>query len=336
MAFNIFYAWQSDTPNNVGRGLIRHALNGAKRQLEEDLEIQDAVRGEIVVDQDTQNIPGSPPIAETIFSKIRECDAFVADLTPTHIGPNERAAPNPNILIEYGYALRTLGDQRIIGVFNEAFGRPEDLPFDLQHRRWPIRYRAQREDAPQDRQEVRERLAQELVTAFRSIIGTLAVPRSDDLTGIDSATADTPTRLPASAIHNAYASMSSQRAVEQFPWNAELVTTSSGTKIEYRKAPSIFLNLRPNVAGPELDNATIQRIAWDSLRPLADYYSDGRSLARSRNGAAVYASSGTSPPVALTASILARDGSLHGIDLYHLRMNDSDQQTKSYLPIPRC
>ena len=183
MSFKLFYAWQSDRPSNVGRGLIRRALDEAKKELDEDLEIQDAVRGEIVVDQDTQDIPGSPPIAETIFEKIRGCNVFIADLTPTNIGPSERATPNPNILIEYGYALHALGDQRIIGVFNEAYGRPEDLPFDLRHRRWPIRYRAHEDDAQEIRRDERKRLAHKLVNAIRSIIRTLAEPESARLSG---------------------------------------------------------------------------------------------------------------------------------------------------------
>ena len=48
--------------------------------------------------------------------------------------------PNPNVMLEYGYALDALGNQRLIGVFNKAFGKPDDLPFDLRHRRWPIQY----------------------------------------------------------------------------------------------------------------------------------------------------------------------------------------------------
>jgi hypothetical protein len=43
--------------------------------------------------------------------------------------------PNPNVLIELGYAVKTLGWNRIVCVFNMAFGRVEDLPFDLRQRR---------------------------------------------------------------------------------------------------------------------------------------------------------------------------------------------------------
>lgn len=36
---------------------------------------------DLEIDQDTQGVPGSPPIAETILAKIDVADIFVADLT---------------------------------------------------------------------------------------------------------------------------------------------------------------------------------------------------------------------------------------------------------------
>ena len=49
---------------------------------------------------------------------------------------------NPNVLIEYGYALRCHGHDNIIAVLNTAFGEShtDNLPFDLRHLRWPIKY----------------------------------------------------------------------------------------------------------------------------------------------------------------------------------------------------
>src|SRR5205823_3575063 len=46
--------------------------------------------------------------------------------------------PNSNVLVELGYALARLGNERIVCVMNEAFGKPTDLPFDLAHRRHPM------------------------------------------------------------------------------------------------------------------------------------------------------------------------------------------------------
>ncbi len=49
--------------------------------------------------------------------------------------PATRLTPNPNVLVELGYALKALGQQRIIMVMNTHFGNPEQLPFDLRLKR---------------------------------------------------------------------------------------------------------------------------------------------------------------------------------------------------------
>src|SRR5206468_3441435 len=101
----------------------------------------------LVLDKDTQGVPGSPPIAQTILAKIDNSAVFVADLTFVGkslpmLGSRERLFPNPNVMIEYGYALSHHGHDRIITVLNTAFGEShtDNLPFDLRHLRWPIKY----------------------------------------------------------------------------------------------------------------------------------------------------------------------------------------------------
>jgi hypothetical protein len=53
---------------------------------------------------------------------------------------NPKMLPNPNVLLELGYAAHCLGWERVILVMNSHFGPPEFLPFDLRHRRFPISY----------------------------------------------------------------------------------------------------------------------------------------------------------------------------------------------------
>ena len=75
-------------------------------------------------------------ITATILDKISRSAVFVADLTPVGETPDRKALPNPNVLIELGWALRDLGPDRIIAVLNTAGGwKPDDLPFDIRHRR---------------------------------------------------------------------------------------------------------------------------------------------------------------------------------------------------------
>lgn len=126
----VFYSWQSDLPNACNRGFIQNALEHAVAAIGED----ESVAVEPVVDRDTQGVPGAPDIASTIFSKIAISQVFVADVSIV-IRNEKRAAPNPNVLIELGYAYKALGHERIILVFNKAYGKLEELPFDLRMRR---------------------------------------------------------------------------------------------------------------------------------------------------------------------------------------------------------
>lgn len=151
MPDTIFYSWQSDSPNSTNRGFIEKALQTAIKELgAADEELYEA-RREVELDKDTKGVSGSPPIAETIFKKIEDCSVFVADMTFVGSTPDGRPIPNPNVLIEYGWALAKAGHNRIITVMNCAFGEPDEasLPFDLRHHAWPIRYTVP-EDADQE------------------------------------------------------------------------------------------------------------------------------------------------------------------------------------------
>ena len=126
----IFYSWQSDLPNSINRGFIEDSLERAIKELKADEELE----LDPCLDRDTSGVPGTPDIAATIFEKIRAADIFVGDVT--FIDKDDgRRTPNPNVLIELGYAASCLGWDRIICVFNTAFGSVNDLPFDLRQRR---------------------------------------------------------------------------------------------------------------------------------------------------------------------------------------------------------
>ena len=163
MKYTIFYSWQSDLPNNTNRGFIGSVLEEAIGQLHEsDFEV------ELTLDRDTQNIPGSPNIVKTIIDKIRKCDVFVADLSIIHQGlPDElRASPNPNVLLELGYALATLGTDRVILFFNESYGDEKDIPFDIRQNK-RINYKLLPED---EKAPARKSLSKIVSSALREIV----------------------------------------------------------------------------------------------------------------------------------------------------------------------
>lgn len=158
----IFYSWQSDLPNATNRSFIERALKDAARSIRDD----DSLQVEPVVDRDTEGVAGSPEISSTIFAKIDRAQVVVCDVSLINRDSAGRKTPNPNVLIELGYALRSLGPERIVMVLNDAFGEPELLPFDLRLRRI-TRYTTQTETS--DRAPERRRLEQSLATALRTI-----------------------------------------------------------------------------------------------------------------------------------------------------------------------
>ena len=127
--FKIFYSWQSDLPRNKTWNFIRECIDEAI-DLAQESETIEAER-----DEATLRVTGSPDIVATLFSKIDNCDLFIADLSPCFTEDQKRAkkSPNPNVLVELGYAVRTLGWERIISLCNTDFGN--EYPFDIAHNR---------------------------------------------------------------------------------------------------------------------------------------------------------------------------------------------------------
>jgi hypothetical protein len=169
MPHTVFFSWQSDTPASTGAEFIQDAL-GLAVALAEDTEIEKAIRNEgLIVDRDTEGVSGVPPIVDTVFDKIGRATIFVPDLTFVGERRSGQPTPNPNVLVEYGYALRALPYTRIIPVMNVAYGEPtpETMPFDMRHLRHPKCTYNLPEDAtePQTRNELR-RLARALAEQF--------------------------------------------------------------------------------------------------------------------------------------------------------------------------
>ena len=138
----VVYSWQSDRPGAVCRNFIERALQSAIDRLRADVEIEPSLRKDLELDKDTKNVPGSPAIFDTILLKIEAARVAVSDLTFVGRREDGRPIPNPNVLIEYGYALKKPGATRIFAVMNEAYGEAsnQSLPFNLAHVRFPIRY----------------------------------------------------------------------------------------------------------------------------------------------------------------------------------------------------
>jgi integrase len=83
----------------------------------------------------------------------------------------KRKSPNPNVLVEHGWALESLGYYRVLGVINTAYGEPSDenMPFDMKHLRKPIPYHLPPGSVPDVKQKARERLTKDLRYAIETV-----------------------------------------------------------------------------------------------------------------------------------------------------------------------
>ena len=162
----VFFSWQKTLPNATNRGLIEGALEKALEKL-----------GDIAIDptldRDTIDVAGSPDIISTILDKIDKAAVFVADVSIVTPAEFDKPTPNPNVLLELGYALRALGPARIILVVNEHYGAVDTLPFDLRGRRI-LPYRSAPDDS--DRATPRRKLVEVFEDGIRR---SIAAARSD-------------------------------------------------------------------------------------------------------------------------------------------------------------
>ncbi|GEM_PF-1715976 len=164
----IFWSWQSDAHQSTNRHFVRGVLADLARSLngvddpedserppsdeeDEDSEIDAEDESRIALDHDTLGVGGSPRIAEKILEKIEAAAVFVADVTPICTTAGGKRVPNPNVMIELGYAMKVLGEERVVLVGNLAEGAGlKYLPFDLRHRKAPAFFSLQR-DATEER-----------------------------------------------------------------------------------------------------------------------------------------------------------------------------------------
>jgi hypothetical protein len=172
----IFWSWQSDTPGKIGRFLVRDALRDAIEQLKQSPEIEEPRREALHLDHDIQGVAGTPDLANTIFEKIDNSEVVLADVTlvgkvfpsgETGGETSDKKLINSNVGIELGYALRALTDRKVLLVFNEHYGRYEDLPFDLRHKGGSIVFNLVPTASAQEIQDQKKKLKERFIVALK-------------------------------------------------------------------------------------------------------------------------------------------------------------------------
>jgi hypothetical protein len=160
----VFWSWQSDLDYKSHRSFIKSCLDAAIGRINQGLDLNESDRPEL--DHDTKGVAGMADIPATILRKISESSVFVADVTPILRSKSAKTFPNPNVMIELGYALQKPGPDRMIGVLNTAEGwKVEDLPFDLRFRRM-MTYKLKVDASPKDFKQAKDKLIDEFTAAI--------------------------------------------------------------------------------------------------------------------------------------------------------------------------
>ena len=186
MSDTVFWSWQDDLPARSNRAFIRDCLAAAVDRVSNALDVDEMER--VDLDHNTKGTPGMADISQTILEKITGCAVMVADVTPIVRTEAGKALPNPNVMVELGFAMNAIRFDRIIAVLNTANGdRVETLPFDIRHRR--ILTYALAEDATKaDRRAQRDALTSKLADAIAVNISQVRDERSasDEIVGAAS------------------------------------------------------------------------------------------------------------------------------------------------------
>ena len=163
MEISNFYSWQGDLDKNLNRYFLRDCIKDSIKQVNNKINSnlgQYDLERILVFDQATKRTRGSIDIAGSVFSKIDKCSTFFCDISIVKRS-KKRKYPNPNVLIELGYASSIVGWENIIMIFNESTGKVEELPFDIRNRR-VLRYTLSKKKSVQNRKTQKDRLKKTL------------------------------------------------------------------------------------------------------------------------------------------------------------------------------
>ena len=314
MSLTVFFSWQADTPTRVGRNLVERALVQAIKNINRDLEVAPAARGSLTVDSDTKGVGGFPPIVDTIFRKIDEAAIFLVDLTFVAQRIDSRPAPNPNVLIEYGWALKSLSHSRIVPLMNVAYGEPTtgSMPFDMAHLRRPrIQYNCAADATDQAIKNAREALTSQLEQEIRAVID------GAEFQSFAAGAFVTPAFVPVDPVEGKSRFRASMTALGKtfphFAQKSEDVVLSGGPAFWIRLLPKIS----PSRRWSTIELKTAATSPNNYLRPLAAYGSGtSESSLRGEDGFGTYVHVDPGKPTP-SVTYVFHSGELWAIDAYH-------------------
>ncbi|MCG8411162.1 MAG: nucleotide-binding protein, partial [Bacteroidales bacterium] len=154
MNYKVFFAYQSDIEEIYSKGFIKEAFYIVISEFKKE-------RINIELDFGMRKSPGNTILIDEMLRKSRESDLVIVDMTFTSAKEwldaeiideddkckwisipkgDRKPSPNPNVLLETGYAWSQKGFERTVLLMNIAFGSADELPVDLKGFRWAISY----------------------------------------------------------------------------------------------------------------------------------------------------------------------------------------------------
>lgn len=307
MVNKIFFSWQSDTDTRTGRNFIADVLKKACVAIPSSTDLEQAMR-ELEVDSDTKGVPGRAPIVETIFKKIDASRVYVADLTFVAKRLDGRPSPNPNVLIEYGWALKSKSYEKVITLMNTAYGEPSDqtLPFNMKHILHPITYHLKENATTEEKAKERDRLKKIMQKEIFACLGT--TPETDPSPALF---------IPRESIAGLARFCPLEESIgfdDGFAFDSEReVFLQSGAEMWLRVMPVYKQDRKWTI--PEL--LSVRGKENTNLRPFVGR--SGWSFLRAEDGIGTYASKAGreegKPVIALGTSFAFETGEIWGIDM---------------------
>ena len=310
----IFYSWQMDAPRKINKDFIHDALSDAIAKIGQELEFSEAERDGIVLDQDTQGVPGSPEVSRVIFEKISASRVVVTDVSLVARGNDNKPHINSNVAIELGYAYGKIGDGSVLKVMNTHYGPPTDLPFDLRIRRHPVQY------------ELKPGAGKDMIAAERvKLAGQLASILRGYLNNAESSQLVEHVEVPFEGQRGRYWKLNEPLIPKETDRNLFDDLYWSGQRL-------LYFRCIPMVALPELTAREAHDFS-SSMKPLL--YETGYSRKRNRWGAISYDRS-RSGELLIGATQLFKNREIWGIDgTYADKVtcpDDEDEEPKMYIP----
>lgn len=167
--YKLFFSYQSDT---------KHEFKFIKSILDNEIKTAlSAIEIDLIVDIGMRDVAGNPELLNTMLTKGKKCDIFLADLTYVtdfiNSDGNPKYVPNPNVMLELGHAWNHHKNNHTIFIQNKANGKAEDLPVDLKGFRFPISYELNDKANPSEKSTVKKELAKDLIKAIQTAVASI-------------------------------------------------------------------------------------------------------------------------------------------------------------------